>query len=114
MTEQESVNKALYFVESGILSAEEDIIGGCEDEYSRTSLNVLLVCKEALEKQIAKKPYQIEYETEYGKVAPVGICGVPYKLCPICNTLVWGSMLDKKKKYCYECGQKLNWEEEDD
>lgn len=93
---QESVNKALYFVESGILSAEEDIIGGCEDEYSRTSLNVLLVCKEALEKQVAKKPTNIKYFTYDEKIG----------YCPSCECGTNSQIM-----FCDKCGQKLDWEE---
>lgn len=95
MTEQEAVKKALYFVESGILSAKEDIIGFCEDEYKRTTLNALLVCKEALEKQVAKKP-----DTKRpGYFATFGKC----KSC--------GEFIADYYKYCSQCGQKIDWEE---
>lgn len=54
---------------------------------------------EALEKQIPKKP--IEHI--------VNKVGFPYYECPICGECdVYG------QKYCDECGQKLDWGEDDE
>ena len=57
---------------------------------------VLIVCKEALEKQIPKKV-----------IFQSGFKGLRY--CPCCNVrfIGWGM------KYCGECGQALDWSEND-
>lgn len=56
---------------------------------------MLLLCKETLEKQIAKKPLDKtqEYDGEYG-------------LCPCCEQIVADY---KEYKRCSECGQALDW-----
>ena len=56
----------------------------------------LEVVVEALEKQIAKKVIVSPYNN--------------MKYCPICEVSVTGMYFD----YCVECGQKLDWSEEDD
>ena len=56
----------------------------------------LEVVVEALEKQIAKKVIVSPYNN--------------MKYCPICEVSVTGMYYD----YCVECGQKLDWSEEDD
>lgn len=55
----------------------------------------LEVVVEALEKQIAKKVIVSPYNN--------------MKYCPICEVSVTGMYFD----YCVECGQKLDWSEED-
>ena len=54
-----------------------------------------LVAIEALEKQIPKKPDFTEDKE--------------FALCPCCN----GKGLLNKQKYCDNCGQKLDWSDED-
>lgn len=48
---------------------------------------MLIVCKEALEKQIPRKPVEVRNEI----------------VCPTCKTLVGSS------PYCRYCGQALDW-----
>lgn len=59
----------------------------------------------ALEKEIPKKIYHHKW---------VGIDGVPYDLCPNCKTNLCtnGFVPSKKEKYCANCGQKLDWSEQ--
>lgn len=53
---------------------------------------MLIVCKEALEKQIPKKPVEVRNEI----------------VCPTCKTLVGSS------PYCRYCGQALDWGSEEE
>ena len=63
-------------------------------------------CREAVEKQKAK-------QAEHSKW--IGINGALYDLCPTCGTnLCTDSFLgEQKENYCGNCGQKLDWSEEE-
>ena len=68
--------------------------------------------REAREKQIPKKPVKSGVTDSKGIFHPTnGIDGVPYDLCPNCETnlCTTGMLARKKMKYCQECGQKLDW-----
>lgn len=52
------------------------------------------IVKQALEKQIPKKPIEKE------------LYNIPYYICPVCH-----SRLMDKQFYCDECGQKIDLEE---
>lgn len=80
---QEKVKKALQRIEYSILSEEVD----------RLRMDNLLVCKESLEKQVAKKP------ESNGHVY----------LCPVCHGSLW--QIQCESNYCFRCGQKIDWEE---
>lgn len=74
-------------------------------------------CRAAVEKQIPKKiTHPGCFDNEGVWHTWNGIDGVPYDLCPNCETNlctdgVFGR--DKKKmKYCENCGQKLDWGDE--
>ena len=70
----------------------------------------------ALEKQIAKKPKKSGVTDKRGIFHPInGIDGVPYDLCPLCeaNLCTTGILGRKKMNYCKECGQKLDWSDEE-
>lgn len=54
---------------------------------------------EALEKQIAKKPEDIDEEYELFQ-------------CPNCNEWILCSDYKESHKYCLNCGQKIDWSEE--
>jgi hypothetical protein len=58
-------------------------------------------CREAMEKQRAKKPLDISTAKDGNKI--VGIIG----RCPCCNDIIDDSMI-----WCDDCGQKLDWSEE--
>ncbi|MFR2774796.1 MAG: hypothetical protein ACLTBR_03080 [Anaerostipes sp.] len=71
----------------------------------------------ALEKQISKKSEKSGVTDSKGIFHPTnGIDGVPYDLCPNCKTnlCTTGMFARKKMKYCQECGQKLDWGEENE
>lgn len=71
---------------------------------------------EALEKQIPKKPVKSGVTDSKGIFHPLnGIDGVPYDLCPNCdsNLCTTGKLARRKVKYCQDCGQKLDWSDEE-
>ncbi len=58
----------------------------------------LLMAKQALEKQILKKPRYQYYEEDYWHVTTV------YGTCPVC-----GKRVEKDRAHCQRCGQALDW-----
>lgn len=65
---------------------------------------MLIVCKEALGKQIPRKPY-------FGEA--LGYKGFNGYLCPICrNWLLYPDEIpNSRDSFCSFCGQKLDWED---
>lgn len=75
-----------------------------EASYSQSEVwNAVNMAKEALEKQIPKKIVKM-------KIPNTSFCkaGTRYK-CPSC-----GEKLCADWKFCFECGQALDWSEEND
>ena len=73
----------------------------------------------ALEKRIPKKiTHQGCYDNEGVWHTWNGIDGVPYDLCPTCGTnLCTDGVFGRDKKrmnYCENCGQKLDWESDEE
>ena len=60
-----------------------------------------LIAIEALEKQIAKKPVKSENQV---------VRYVNTYYCPICNLGITGTNI---AKWCYHCGQKIDWSDVD-
>ena len=60
-----------------------------------------LVAIEALEKQIPKKPIKSENQV---------VRYVNTYYCPICNLGITGTNI---AKWCYHCGQAIDWSDED-
>lgn len=68
---------------------------GVEQAMKECELTIGMTLKEAVEKQIPKKP----------KITIHGTTGYSTKeFCPVCNAMVHGN-------YCWNCGQALNWKE---
>lgn len=89
----------------------EDIANGYE---LKPRLDVFDMSIQALEKQIPKKiTHPGCYDNERVWRTWNGIDGVPYDLCPNCETNLCTDGVfsrDKKRiKYCENCGQKLDW-----
>lgn len=70
------------------------------DEYQREQAEAFQKAKEALEKQIPKKPIEITRNAHCTKVIGYG--------CPTCHKDVVGSGW-----HCWNCGQKLDWRTSD-
>ncbi len=64
---------------------------------------------EALEKQIAKKPR--ENGIQDGLIRKI-----KYYTCPACGNCLLTEMMNERQNtsYCWDCGQKLDWSEEDE
>lgn len=72
-------------------------------------------CRAAVKKQTAKRALHQGCYDKNGKWHEWnGINGKPYELCPICRVNLCCEMpLDVKPKYCKNCGQKLDWRDEE-
>lgn len=72
-------------------------------------------CRAAVEKQTAKRAlHQGCYDKNGEWHEWNGINGKPYELCPSCRVNLCCEMpLDIKPKYCKDCGQKLDWRNEE-
>lgn len=68
---------------------------GLNDESAKRVSEAKSIAVDALEKQIPKKPDFTEDKE--------------FALCPCCN----GKGLLDKQKYCDNCGQKLDWSDEE-
>ena len=55
----------------------------------------------ALEKQIPKKPDFADYDCSYF-------------ICPCCKNAIYSSSNVTNHKFCLECGQALDWSDEND
>lgn len=90
--------------EQGAIKDLQEYIGS--GEYNGTNppiyLDTARKAISALEKQVPKKIYHYPWN---------GIDGVPYDLCPSCETNLCtsGAFGRKKMDYCEGCGQKLDW-----
>ena len=67
-----------------------------EDDYKANEMAI-----QALEKQIPKKPVKSEKQV---------VRYVNTYYCPICNLGITGTNI---AKWCYHCGQKLDWSDEE-
>lgn len=90
MTEREAIEKLENMRLFMQLEDEKNECKFTEDDYKANEMAI-----QALEKQIAKKPDFTEDKK--------------FALCPCCN----GKGLFDKQKYCDNCGQKLDWSDED-
>ena len=83
-----------------------------EDVYSRQcseldaykEIGTVKECREAVEKQKAKKPIPINYKKYADKIENMEFLEDAY-LCPNCKTVI------RSGSFCGRCGQKLNWNE---
>ena len=78
------------------------------NEYQKEQAEGFYKAKEALEKQIPKKPRKQVIDLYLSKATEV--------LCPVCNKSVctWITLdsHSKKKPFCPNCGQALDWGDE--
>ena len=84
-------------------------------EYEDTGLDPEQV-QQLKERDTAKKPKKYGVTDSQGVFYPlVGVDGVPYDLCPNCDSnLCTTGMFGRSKermKYCEKCGQRLDWSE---
>ena len=72
----------------------------CKENDTYKEIGTPEECREALEKQIAKKP--VDQDEEYSTFK-----------CPICGGLIFTEDRFETHKHCLFCGQKLDWSDED-
>ena len=61
----------------------------------------------AIEKQIPKKPQTMKVAVDKLKIGSANWCkGTTVYRCPVCKNYI-----SKLYKYCFECGQKIDWGE---
>lgn len=77
--------------------------GGIIPQKRAEALDVAI---QALEKQIPKKPTSIDYEKYVDVIGNAGFLRGAY-WCPNCNYVV------KSGSFCSNCGQKLDWSDEE-
>lgn len=96
MTENETIEKLKNM---RLFMQIEDKNNDCkftEDDYKANEMAI-----QALEKQIPKKPVKSEKQV---------VRYVNTYYCPICNLGITGTNI---AKWCYHCGQKLDWSDEE-
>lgn len=96
MTENEAIEKLKNM---RLFMQIEDKSNDCkftEDDYKANEMAI-----QALEKQIPKKPVKSEKQV---------VRYVNTYYCPICNLGITGTNI---AKWCYHCGQKLDWSDND-
>jgi hypothetical protein len=85
MTIEEAINELVDYV--------------AENDKLTISFETVTMARKALEKQIPKKPKEVEkkYWNDY--------------VCPNCEKLLGNSIEVYQEKCCHYCGQALNWSE---
>ena len=108
---QLKINRIYVGKENDLMSKSyEDTLNLVQDMNDYDLSNII----SSLEKQVAKKiTHPGCYDNEGVWHTWNGINGVPYDLCPSCETNLCTDGAfgrDKKRmKYCENCGQKLDW-----
>ena len=74
------------------------------------SLEDLSECIESLEKQTSKKPKHVTKKEVYDPDRPFATIDVTTFVCPCCGVKI---MFRKTIQRCLECGQKLDWSDEE-
>lgn len=95
---QENVGKCekcRFYSCCGIYDMEDTAIEALEEVQQYRQIGTVEECRTAREKQIPKKPDFTEDKE--------------FALCPCCNC---EGLLDKQK-YCDNCGQKIDWSDEE-
>ena len=94
---------------SGYLMLQESIdmaIKALEEVQQYRAIGTPEECRAAVEKQTAKKPTPIDYE-KYANLVDNAIYLRGAYWCPSCKHFV------KSGTFCKNCGQKLDWSEEE-
>ena len=86
---------------------EKAVKSGVEKAMPERELTIVMTLKEAVEKQIPKKPrfYDSKFRQRGQKYGEFVTIENAYS-CPNCNCTVW---VTDKDKYCKRCGQALDW-----
>lgn len=104
--EQEVCEECPVYKESGIVCKEiaRNAISALEEIQQHREIGTVEECREAVEKQKAKKPIPINYQDYADKIDNAEFFEGSY-FCPNCGTVL------RSGSYCNRCGQKLGWNE---
>lgn len=93
MTEQEAIE--------WLVAIEGKYIHGGDEQYDTKRRTALKQAKEALNKQVAKHPYDKSKNPDDWHV----MC------CPSCDRVFWnsGQWMKYEPRWCEKCGQKIDW-----
>ena len=84
---------------------EKAVKAGVEQAMRECELTIGMTLKEAVERQVAKKPTTHKVELDAIKIGNVHWKrGTTIYRCPCCNEFI-----SRKYDYCYKCGQKIDW-----
>lgn len=77
--------------------ADEMAIEALEEVQQYRKIGTVEECREAVEKQKAKKPEASDSDFDYYK-------------CPVCGEYIWATDNINEHNYCLNCGQAIKWE----
>ena len=84
---------------------EKCVKAGVEQAMRECELTIGMTLKEAVERQVAKKPTAHKVDVEAIKIGNANWeKGTTVYKCPCCNQFI-SIIYD----YCYKCGQKIDW-----
>ena len=96
--EQEVCEECPVYRESGIVCKEiaRTVISALKEIQQYRKIGTVEECREAMEKQIPRKPRDVEYDHSYF-------------VCGNCGTAIYTSDEFEAHLYCLNCGQAINW-----
>ncbi len=116
MTENEAIKKVKEFGlhhaigdlpnSAFTVKAFEMAIESLEEIQQYRAIGTVEECREAMERQMAKKPTPIDYEKFIGAVNNAECLRGAY-WCPNCKHVV------RSGSYCNDCGQAIDWSDAD-
>ena len=84
---------------------EECVKAGVEQAMRECELTIGMTLKEAVERQVAKKPTAHKVGVEAIKIGNANWkSGTTVYKCPCCNEFI-----SRIYDHCYKCGQKIDW-----
>ena len=87
------------------INIEKCVKAGIEQAMCECELTIGMTLKEAVERQVAKKPTAHKVGVEAIRIGNVNWkSGTTVYKCPCCNQFI-----SKLYDYCYKCGQKIDW-----
>lgn len=96
--EQEVCEECPAYLEGGIACREaaRAAISALEELQQYREIGTAEECREAMEKQIPKKPRDVEYDYSYF-------------VCDNCGTIIYTSDEFESHHYCLNCGRAIEW-----
>ena len=92
LEEVKELDDTLYAYSPAYMEALEVAISTLKEGQQYHKIGTVEECREAVEKQKAKKPEVIDQDFDYYK-------------CPVCGEYIWATDNINDHKYCLNCGQ---------